>query len=203
MDIKRLAPPLAGALLFFAGVGAAWHFAAPAAPQQGQSKAAPAAAIGGDFVLLNGEGKEATRAVFAGKPHVLMFGFTHCPDICPAGLARMANWQKALGAAAQAASFAFVTVDPERDTPEVLRRYVGYFSKSVLPLSGSPTQTQAMLKKYGVYAQKRELAGGGYTIDHHSAMFLFDGDGAFVEFIYVDDNDKTALAKLRRLIDAA
>jgi len=80
-----------------------------------------------------------------------------------------------------------------------LASYVANFSDDILPLTGAPEQVAAMLKSYGVYAKKVPLNGGGYTMDHHSAVFLFDEDGRFVEFIYMDDSQDTALEKLEEL----
>ena len=158
--------------------------------------------IGGAFSLLDGEGHSVTEAVFGDKPRALMFGFTHCPDICPAGLSRMRTWLAALDDDGMHLRFAFITVDPERDTPPILARYVGYFSDEILPLSGGRDEIAAMLKAYGVHAQKVPLDGGGYTMDHHSSIFLFDGGGRFVEFIYTDDSQAIAMKKLRALIDS-
>ena len=187
---RRFLPyALVGALMFALG---ATFFSSSPPPRE-------AGGFGGAFSLLDGDGKPVTEAVFAGKPHAIMFGFTHCPDVCPAGLARMRTWLDALGEDKKAVRFAFVTVDPARDSPEVLSRYVGYFSPDILPLSGDKEQIGAMLKAYGVYAKKVALESGGYTMDHHSAVFLFDDDGQFKEFIYADDPQQTALEKLSRL----
>ena len=156
--------------------------------------------IGGRFVLQDGGGGEVTERIFADKPYAMMFGFTHCPDICPTGLSRMRSWQALLGERQDDLRYAFVTVDPERDTPAVLARYVAYFSDAIIPLSGTPPQIKEMLKKYGVFAQKVPLGGDNYTIDHHSAVFLFDAAGDFVEFIYYDDNREEAMRKIKQLL---
>ena len=93
-----------------------------------------------------------------------------------------------------------MTVDPERDTPETLARYVGSFSSEILPVSEMPENTKNILNTHGVYAKKVPLSSGGYTVDHHTAIFLFDRRGNFVEFVYHNDDEKTALKKLKRLI---
>lgn len=156
--------------------------------------------FGGAFSLLNGNGEPITEAIFADKPRAIMFGFTYCPDVCPAGLARMKTWIEADEIKEDKINFAFITVDPERDTPEVLAKYVGYFSDKILPLSGSPQQINDMLSAYGVYAKKVPLPNDNYTMDHHSAVFLFDSAGQFVEFIYAEDAQSVAIQKLKNLI---
>lgn len=169
-------------------------------PQQSARSPAAENSIGGAFKLTNGDGEVITESVFADKPYALMFGFANCPDICPTGLSRMRAWRELLGEKRDDMRFAFATVDPARDKPALLARYVSFFSDAIIPLSGTPTQVAALLKTYRVYAEKVSLENGGYTMDHHSAVFLFDADGRFVEFIYYDDDRQTAMKKLNRLL---
>lgn len=165
---------------------------------------APLASIGGPFTLVDGStGKTVTEADFKGKPSAYFFGFTFCPDVCPTTLAEVQGWIETLGPDADKMNFAFVSVDPERDTPEVMRDYVAAFDKRIRPLSGTREQVDAMIKAYRVYARKVELDGGDYTMDHSAAIFLMDSDNRFVGTIAYEEDPKNAMAKLRRLIDNA
>ncbi|MBA4612223.1 SCO family protein [Stappia taiwanensis] len=165
---------------------------------------APLASIGGPFTLTDGStGKIVTEADFKGKPTAYFFGFTFCPDVCPTTLAEVQSWIETLGPDADKMNFAFVSVDPERDTPEVMRDYVAAFDKRIRPLSGTREQTDAIIKAYRVYARRVELDGGDYTMDHSAAIFLMDSDNRFVGTIAYEEDPKNAMAKLRRLIDNA
>ncbi|WP_281926413.1 SCO family protein [Roseibium album] len=163
----------------------------------------PLAAIGGPFELVDGNGETVTDATFAGKPTVLFFGFTYCPDVCPTTLSELQGWMDALGDDAQKLNYAFVSVDPERDTPEVMRDYVWAFDKRITPLTGSREQVDAMIKAYRVYAKKVPLDDGDYTMDHSAAVYLMNADNKFVGTIAYQEAEDTALPKLRRLIKNA
>ncbi|MBG6173917.1 protein SCO1/2 [Labrenzia sp. EL_208] len=163
----------------------------------------PLAAIGGPFELVNGNGETVTDATFAGKPTVLFFGFTYCPDVCPTTLSELQGWMDALGDDAEKLNYAFVSVDPERDTPEVMRDYVWAFDKRITPLTGSREQVDAMIKAYRVYAKKVPLDDGDYTMDHSAAVYLMNADNKFVGTIAYQEAEDTALPKLRRLIKNA
>ncbi|WP_029063843.1 SCO family protein [Labrenzia sp. DG1229] len=163
----------------------------------------PLAAIGGPFELIDGNGETVTDATFAGKPTVLFFGFTYCPDVCPTTLSELQGWMDALGDDAEKLNYAFVSVDPERDTPEVMRDYVWAFDKRITPLTGSRDQVDAMIKAYRVYAKKVPLDDGDYTMDHSAAVYLMNADNKFVGTIAYQEAEDTALPKLRRLIKNA
>ncbi len=163
----------------------------------------PLAAIGGPFELVDGNGETVTDATFAGKPTVLFFGFTYCPDVCPTTLSELQGWMDALGDDAEKLNYAFVSVDPERDTPEVMRDYVWAFDKRITPLTGTRDQVDAMIKAYRVYAKKVPLDDGDYTMDHSAAVYLMNADNKFVGTIAYQEAEDTALPKLRRLIKNA
>lgn len=163
----------------------------------------PLAAIGGPFELVDGNGETVTDATFAGKPTVMFFGFTYCPDVCPTTLSELQGWMEALGDDADKLNYAFVSVDPERDTPDVMRDYVWAFDKRITPLTGSQEQVDAMIKAYRVYAKKVPLDDGDYTMDHSAAVYLMNADHKFVGTIAYGEAEETALKKLRRLIDNA
>ncbi|MET1414111.1 SCO family protein [Roseibium sp. HPY-6] len=160
----------------------------------------PLAAIGGPFELVDGNGETVTDAEFAGKPLVLFFGFTYCPDVCPTTLSELQGWMEALGPDADKLNYAFVSVDPERDTPDVMRDYVWAFDKRIRPLTGSREQVDAVIKAYRVYAKKVPLDDGDYTMDHSAAVYLMNSDNKFVGTIAYAEAEETALEKLRRLI---
>ncbi|WP_417676189.1 SCO family protein [Roseibium sp.] len=163
----------------------------------------PLAAIGGPFELVNGNGETVTDKDFAGKPLAIYFGFTYCPEVCPTTLTEMQGWIESLGPDADRLNFLFVTVDPERDTPNVMRDYVAAFDKRIVPLSGSREQVDAVVKTYRVYAKKVPLDDGDYTMDHSAAVFLMNSDNRFVGTIAYGEDEENALKKLRRLIDNA
>ncbi|MEP2706791.1 MAG: SCO family protein [Roseibium sp.] len=163
----------------------------------------PLAAIGGPFELVNGKGETVTDKTFAGKPTAMFFGFTYCPDVCPTTLSELQGWMEALGPDAERLNYAFVTVDPERDTPDVLQDYVGAFDERITPLTGSREQIDAMMKTYRVYAKRVPLDDGDYTMDHSAAVYLMNEDNKFVGTIAYGEAEENALAKLNRLIKNA
>ncbi len=183
------------------GVGAAtaWRAWMPAS-EAGSGEAL----VGGPFELINGTGETVTEADFAGKPFAIFFGFTYCPDVCPTSLFDMAGWIDALGEDADEMRFAFVTVDPERDTPEVMTAYVGSFSDRIVPLTGNAEQIAAVVETYRVYARKVPLEGGDYTMDHSAFVYLMGDDGRYRSHITYGEAPDRAVARLRELIaDAA
>ena len=156
-------------------------------------------ALGAPFVLTDSQGRKFDSRSLEGKPHVLFFGFTHCPDVCPNTLARLAKLRKQLGKGDNAFQILFVSVDPERDTPAELANYVKLFNTPVTALTGSPQQIADVTRSYGVYARKAPTDGGDYTIDHSAQVLLFDADGAFRGTIAFDETDEPALQKLRNI----
>lgn len=160
----------------------------------------PIATIGGPFELVSGDGTTVTDKDLADRPKVMFFGFTFCPDVCPTTLAEVQGWIQKLGPDADKLHYAFVTVDPERDTPAVIRDYVAAFDDRILALSGSREQVDAVTKAYRVYAKKVPLDDGDYTMDHSAAVFLMNKDNKFVGTIAYGEAEETAMAKLKRLI---
>jgi len=164
------------------------------------SELEPGAALGGAFTLVDHRGEPIDEAIFRERPSVTLFGFTHCPDVCPTGLMRMARWAEELGEDAEGLRFVFVTVDPERDTPEVMGDYVAAFSDQIVGVTGEPQAVHDMVKDYKIYSAKVPLEGGDYTMDHTASMILQDGEGNFVGTIASEEASDVALAKLRRLV---
>jgi protein SCO1/2 len=158
------------------------------------------AAIGGPFTLVNTGGETVTEQIFAGRPHAIFFGFTHCPDVCPTTLAEITVLLGKMGADGDKLDVAFITVDPERDTPAYLKEYLAAFSDRVIGLTGSEAQVADVVAKYRVYRRKVPGENGDYTMDHTAAMFLFGADGAFRGTISYGEAEADALAKLKRLV---
>ena len=160
----------------------------------------PGAPLGGPFELIDTQGKPVTEAIFRDKPSVTLFGYTHCPDVCPTGLMQMASWAEDLGAEADKLRFVFVTVDPERDTQQVVGDYVTAFSDRIVGITGDPEAVHAMTKDYKIYSRRVPLEKGDYTMDHTASMILQDAEGNFVGTIDNKEADEVGLAKLRRLV---
>jgi protein SCO1/2 len=154
--------------------------------------------VGGPFELVNQDGKTVTDKDYLGKPLLVFFGFTHCPDICPTTLFEVSEVLNRLGPDAEKVSAIFVTVDPERDTPEKLKLYLSSFHPRISALSGSEAQIEAIKKAYYVYAKRVPLEGGGYTMDHTSVVYLMDRQGKFVAPFNLKRDADTAAAELRR-----
>lgn len=135
------------------------------------------APFGKTLELTDHNGQRRTLADFKGKVVAVFFGFTHCPDACPTTLAELAAVAKELGPDASQFQVLFVTVDPERDKPEVLKQYVPAFNPTFLGMSGSPEDISRTAKEFKVYFQKQQQAGGSYTMDHSAGTFVFDKQG--------------------------
>lgn len=136
------------------------------------------AAFARDFALTDHTGKPRTMADFKGKVVVMFFGFTQCPDVCPTTMAEMSAVMKELGPQADKVQVLFVTVDPERDTKELLAQYVPAFDPRFLGLYGTPEQTAAVAKEFKVFYSKVEgKTPGSYSIDHTAASYIFDLNG--------------------------
>lgn len=136
----------------------------------------PAAA---SFMLTDQFGQPRTLSDFRGKVVSLFFGFTHCPDICPTHLARQAEVMRQLGPQANNVGVLFVTLDPERDSPEALKTYMDAFDPRFIALAGSPEETARIAKQYKIFWQKTPLPGSAlvYTIDHTTNSFVIDQRG--------------------------
>jgi protein SCO1/2 len=154
--------------------------------------------------LTGHDGKPRTLADFKGKAVVLFFGYTHCPDICPTTLADAAAALKTLGADAARVQVLFVTVDPERDTPEVLSKYVPAFDPAFLGLWGDAAATQRAAKEFKIFYEKRAGgAPGAYTVDHSGQSYVFDPQGRLRLVIRHDRMAQDLAADLRQLLQSA
>jgi protein SCO1/2 len=158
------------------------------------------ASVGGPFHLEDQNGKEVSDADMKGKPFLVFFGFTHCPDICPTTLFDISQVMKALGPDADRTGALFITVDPERDTPTVLKDYLSSFDPHLRGLTGDPTALNAAIKEYRVYAKKVPLDNGDYTMDHTAIVYLMDKDGHFVAPFNLQRTPEAEAADLRRYL---
>ena len=156
--------------------------------------------LGGPFTLTAPDGSVVTDKTLAGKPYAIFFGFTRCPDVCPTSLARMARLRKQLGPDGMKFAIVFVSVDPGHDKPADIGSYVELFGTPILGLTGTDAQLEQIKKGYGVYSAKVPQPGGDYTIDHTAAIYLMTARGEFSGTIDTQESDRTALAKLQRLI---
>lgn len=160
-------------------------------------------AFGAPFQLVDHNGDQITEAAFRGSPSVLFFGFTHCPEVCPTTLFELDGWLDQLGAEGEAINAYFVSVDPERDTPEILGTYVGNVSDRVTGITGDPEKVAEMAKAYAIYVKRIELEGGDYTMDHTASILMLNAQGDFVGTIAYGENPDTAVVKLQRLANGA
>ena len=198
----RIALWLAVALVLFGlgAVGIGLYATRNGGSEATASTGEPGVRLGGAFQLVDQTGAPVTEAIFREKPSATLFGFTHCPDVCPTALMEMTAWAEALGGDAENLRFVFVTVDPERDTPEIMENYISAFSDRIVGVTGEPEAVQDMLADYKIYSRKVPLEGGDYTMDHTASVILQDADGNFVGTISGSAPRETAVAKLERLV---
>jgi len=156
------------------------------------------AAVGGPFSLTDQHGKTVTDRDLRGRPFLVFFGFTHCPDVCPTALFEVSEILRALGPDAERVGALFITVDPERDTPAVLKDYLASFHPRMRALTGDPSAIEAVAKAYRVYYRKVPLEQGGYSMDHTALVYLMDKEGRFVAPFSLKRTVEQAAADLRR-----
>lgn len=154
----------------------------------GKTVTSGTADIGGAYTLINQNGETVSQADALGKPQLIYFGFSYCPDICPTALQKMGAAQARIDPAGDKLNYIFISVDPERDTPESLKLYVtaNGFPKGLTGLTGTPDQVETAKTAFKVYSQKVPTpeSASDYTVDHSDIMYLMDKDGEFVEFFF-------------------
>lgn len=187
------------AAAFLAGAAALAAIAIVIWPRGGEMAVSPSS-IGGSFRLTDQNGRTVTDADFKGKPFLVFFGFTHCPDVCPTALFDMSEAFRRLGPDAEKMSALFISVDPERDTPEKLKDYLQSFHPRISALTGTQAEIDAVTKAYKVYAKKVPLDGGEYTMDHTAIVYLMDRDGHFVAPFNLKRPADEAAKDLRRYL---
>jgi protein SCO1/2 len=157
-------------------------------------------AVGGPFNLVDQNSKPITDKDMNGHPFLVFFGFTHCPDVCPTTLFDVSEVLRALGPQAKDVHALFITVDPERDTPAVLKDYLSSFDPRVIGVTGDSEAVAAVVKAYRVYAKKVPVDGGGYTMDHTAIVYLMGKDGRFVTPFNLKRRPNEAAEDLKRYL---
>jgi protein SCO1 len=157
-------------------------------------------AIGGPFRLVDQDGKTVTDADLKGKWSLVYFGYTHCPDACPTALNDIAVALDELGPKRSAVRPVFITVDPERDTPEVLKAYVTAFDAPILALTGTPEEVAQAAKGYRVFYAKHPEAGGDYSMDHSSVIYVMDPEGRFTASFTHQSSPEELAERLKKLL---
>jgi protein SCO1/2 len=157
-------------------------------------------AVGGPFRLTDQDGKPISDENFRGKPFLVFFGFTHCPDICPTTLFEVSEVMRKLGPDADKTAALFVTVDPERDTPGKLKDYLSSFDPHLRGVTGDPDAVAAVAKAYRVYYKKVPTDKGDYTMDHTAIVYLMDKTGRFVAPFNLRRPPEAAAAELKKYL---
>src|ERR1700752_4247223 len=163
-------------------------------------KIAAPAAIGGPFQLTDQSGQPVTEQNLKGRPTLIFFGFTHCPDVCPTSLFEISEVLRAMGKDAVKVNAIFISVDPERDTPATMKDYLSSFDPHLEGLSGDPAETAKVITSYRVYAKKVPTKDGDYTMDHTALIYLMDRDGRFVSPFNLKRTPEEAAADLKRYL---
>jgi protein SCO1/2 len=158
------------------------------------------AAIGGPFQLTDQSGQTVTDKDLKGKPTLIFFGFTHCPDVCPTSLFEMSEVLRAMGKDADRVNTYFVSVDPERDTQAAMKDYLSSFDPHLKGLTGDQASIAKVLSEYRVYAKKVPLKDGDYTMDHTALIYLMDRDGHFVSPFNLKRTPEEAATDLKRYL---
>jgi len=164
---------------------------------------APEVKIGGPFTLTDHTGRAVTEQDFRGKAMLIFFGYTYCPDVCPTSLTEISAAMDKLGPLAAKVVPILVSVDPERDTPEVLKDYVAHFHPGIVGLTGTPEQIKQTAKVYRVYYAKVPDKGGdkdAYLMDHSSVIYLMGPDGKFLAHFSTQTDAETMAAKIKSLL---
>jgi protein SCO1/2 len=169
--------------------------------QRGNGAGAPqAGGIGGPFKLASSTGGELSSDDLKGRPFIVFFGFTRCPEICPTTISDISSWLDALGPDGKQIKALFVSIDPERDSVASMKDYLSSFNDQIVGLTGTPEQIAQVAKEYRVYYAKHPLKDGDYTMDHSAVIYLMDRQGNFAGTLTYGDKAEDAVAKLKRLL---
>jgi protein SCO1/2 len=161
--------------------GLIWH-ESENVPGLGRTVTSGKVEVGGPYALTDQNGKAVSSTDFHGKYQLIYFGYSFCPDVCPTTLGVISQALDQMGVDQNRIVPIFITIDPERDTPSVLKSYMAAFGPRFVGLTGTPAQIAAVEKEYRVYAKKQPLPGGGYGMDHSSVIYLMGADGRLVTF---------------------
>ena len=166
----------------------------------GLKNVAAPAAIGGPFQLTDQAGQTVTDQNLKGRPTLIFFGFTHCPDVCPTSLFEISEVLRAMGKDADKVNAWFVSVDPERDTAAAMKEYLASFDPHLKGLTGNAEAIAKVISSYRVYAKKVPLKDGDYTMDHTALVYLMDKDGRFVSPFNLKRKPEESAADLKRYL---
>jgi protein SCO1/2 len=158
------------------------------------------AAIGGPFQLTDQAGQTVTEKAMQGRPTLIFFGYTHCPDVCPTTLFEMSEVLRVMGKDADRLNAYYISVDPDRDTVSSMKDYLSSFDPRLKGLTGNPDQIAKVLSEYRVYAKKVPLKDGDYTMDHTALIYLMDREGRFVSPFDLKRSADAAAADLKRYL---
>jgi protein SCO1 len=190
-------PPLGILVLAIAAVAA---IVAIAAVSWRERPASVSLKLGGPFALTDANnGRTVTEQSFRGKLMLIYFGYTYCPDACPTTLNNISQAMAKLGATADRIAPLFISVDPARDTPQVMANYVKAFDSRIQGLTGDAEATHQVAKEFGVYYQKRD-APGGYLVDHSSLLYIMDGQGQLLRVLPASESGDRLAGDLRELV---
>jgi len=200
----RTPPRFAIVAIVFAGVlviaaGVLLALALRETPR-GAAGTALASAIGGPFQLIDQNGEPFSDADLKGKWHLIFFGYTHCPDACPTALNEMSLALDRLGMKRDEVGVVFITVDPERDTPDALKSYVQSFDAPIVALTGSPEAVAQAAKAYRVFYAKHPRADGDYDMDHSAVIYVMNPEGRFTATFTPDSSADAIVQRLQKLI---
>ena len=159
-----------------------------------------AADVGGPFALIDQRGRPFTDRDLKGRPALVFFGFTYCPEVCPTTLTHMSAWLKSLGPDADKLNVVFISIDPERDTPAQLATYLSSFDPRIRGLTGTVAAVDKVAGEYRVYHRKIPLPGGSYTMDHSAVIYALDRGGGLSGILTYDEPDAKALATIKALV---
>jgi len=200
--MSRLQQGLLIALVAAVGLVAGLYYGGGLSPSKPEARPSPYAHLGGDFTLTGGNGPVSLHD-FAGKVVTIYFGYTSCPDVCPAALGMLGQALRKLPEeeAAQVQPL-FISVDPDRDTPERMQNYVTFFFPSMLGLTGTAEQLAEVAKRYAIYFARVELEDSalGYAMDHSSVIFILNREGRIQEVSQHGDTEQDLLRKLRDVL---
>jgi protein SCO1/2 len=180
---------LAGLVLFLGVILFVSHY---------QGTGPGASVVGGPFKLIDQNGKPITDQDMKGRPFLVFFGYTHCPDICPTTLFDMSEVLRALGRDADKTGALFITIDPDRDKPATMKDYLSSFDPHLVGVTGDDKAIDAVEKSYRVYAKKIPGEHGDYSMDHTALVYLMDKQGRFVAPFKLDRKPEAAAADLRK-----
>lgn len=153
--------------------------------------------VGAPFSLIEANGEPITEAAFAGRPTVLFFGFTYCPEVCPVSLFQVSTLLDEMGDEKRDLQAFFISVDPERDTPESLESYISPFAHNIRGITGDVAGIEALAQAWSIHVEKVPLGDGDYTVDHTASMILLDRHGNFRGTFDHTDPSALQLEKLR------